>query len=44
MDSIQRDVLDRKIAGWEWVRDEFDRLRTARIIEADRLLGPDRGE
>lgn len=37
-------ALDVKIKGWDWVCAEFERVRTAARIEAERLLGPDRGE
>lgn len=36
--------LDEKIRGWEWVVSEFRRVREASRVEAERLLGPDRGE
>lgn len=44
MDSIQRSVLDAKIKGWEWVREQFAAACARSRAEADRLLGPDRGE
>jgi len=44
MDSIERARLDAKVRGWQWVTDEFRALRARARAEADRLLGPDRGE
>lgn len=44
MDPTTKSVLDKKIKGWNWVRAEFDRILAARRAEAERLLGPDRGE
>jgi hypothetical protein len=37
-------ALDKKIAGWEWIRSEFTALRKRTQAETNRLLGPDRGE
>lgn len=37
-------ALDQKVRGWEWVASEVRRVREACRAEADRLLGPERGE
>lgn len=37
-------ALDHKIEGWRWVLSEFARVREEARLEAERLLGPDRGE
>lgn len=44
MDSIDRAVIDKKVKGWGWVASEFARVAANLRAEADRLLGPDRGE
>lgn len=33
-----------KIRGWDWVASELRRVRNEARAEANRLLGPDRGE
>lgn len=36
--------VESKIRGWKWVADECRRAATAARAEAERLLGPDRGQ
>lgn len=44
MDSIRREVLNKRIRGWEWVTQQLAELLESRRAEAERLLGPQRGE
>lgn len=44
MDSIQQNVLDKRIRGWEWVREQLAERHDFLMAEAERLLGPERGE
>lgn len=36
--------IDQQVAGWAWVVTELKALAVAARAEADRLLGPERGE
>lgn len=40
----ERKQLDDRIAGWQWLVREFERVAAQARAEALRLLGPDRGE
>lgn len=44
MRTSEQQQIDNRAAGWAWVARELARVRLAARAEAERLLGPDRGE